>query len=71
MPKMTYLQAISDAMREDVQAEIEAGVEEALKMPMPDGLTATDGVFAEREALLSDGNAPWSGFDSNPTDPRR
>ena len=31
-------------------------------MPMPDGATATDGVFAERESLLGDGNAPWSGF---------
>jgi pyruvate dehydrogenase E1 component alpha subunit len=51
-----------DALREEVRAEIEAGVEEALAMPMPDGATATHGVFAEEEALLSDGNAPWSGF---------
>ena len=51
-----------DALREEVRAEIEAGVQEALQMPMPDGRTATDGVFADREALLSDGNAPWSGF---------
>ena len=43
-------------------AQIEAAVDEALAMPMPDGTTATDGVFAERESLLSDGRAPWSGF---------
>ena len=38
------------------------GVEEALQMPMPDGDTATDRVFADEPALLEDGNAPWSGF---------
>jgi pyruvate dehydrogenase E1 component alpha subunit len=31
---------------------------------MPDGETATDGVFADEPALLEDGNAPWSGFAS-------
>jgi TPP-dependent pyruvate/acetoin dehydrogenase alpha subunit len=51
-----------DKLRAEVREEIEAGVEEALAMPMPDGATATDGVFATEEALLSDGNAPWSGF---------
>src|SRR3712207_9375856 len=51
-----------DALREEVRAEIEAGVEEALQMPMPDGRTATAGVFADEPALLSDGRAPWSGF---------
>src|SRR3712207_3489747 len=51
-----------DALREDVRADIEAGVEEALQMPMPDGATAVQGVFAEREALLSDGMTRWSGF---------
>jgi TPP-dependent pyruvate/acetoin dehydrogenase alpha subunit len=50
------------AVREGVKAEIEAGVEEALAMPMPDGETATHRVFADEPALLQDGNAPWSGF---------
>ena len=36
------------AVREAVHAEIDAAVEEALAMPMPDGETATHGVFADR-----------------------
>jgi TPP-dependent pyruvate/acetoin dehydrogenase alpha subunit len=51
-----------EAIRADVRAEIERGVEEALASPMPDGETATDRVFADEPALLEDGNAPWSGF---------
>src|SRR5690349_12226000 len=50
------------AVRDGVKAEIDAAVEEALAMPMPDPDTATDRVFADSEALLEDGNAPWSGF---------
>ena len=51
----------ADAVRAEVSAEIEAGVEEALAMPMPDPATATDGVFCEGEAnVLGDGEAPWS-----------
>jgi pyruvate dehydrogenase E1 component alpha subunit len=51
------------AVRAEVGAEIEAGVAEALAMPMPDPATATDGVFCEGEAReLGDGRAPWSGF---------
>jgi len=49
-------------VREEVATAIEAGVEEALAMPMPDGATATDRVFADEPALLEDGLAPWSGF---------
>jgi pyruvate dehydrogenase E1 component alpha subunit len=49
-------------VRDDVKATIDAAVEEALAMPMPDPDTATDRVFAEEEALLEDGQAPWSGF---------
>jgi TPP-dependent pyruvate/acetoin dehydrogenase alpha subunit len=50
-----------EAVRAEVSAEIEAGVEEALAMPMPDPATATDGVFCEGEAnVLGDGEAPWS-----------
>jgi TPP-dependent pyruvate/acetoin dehydrogenase alpha subunit len=50
------------ALREEVKADIERAVEEALAMPMPDPDAAADLVFAEEEALLEDGNAPWSGF---------
>ena len=53
-----------DEVRASVKAEIEKAVEEALSGPMPDGETATDGVFADEPALLEDGNAPWSGFAS-------
>jgi TPP-dependent pyruvate/acetoin dehydrogenase alpha subunit len=49
-------------VRGTVAAEIEAGVEEALAMPMPDPATAAEGVFCEGEAnVLGDGQAPWSG----------
>ncbi len=51
-----------EAVRAEVKAEIERGVEEALASPMPDGDTATDRVFADEPALLEDGNGPWSGF---------
>ena len=50
------------ALRDGVRAEIDAAVEAALEMPMPDGETATDRVFADEPALLEDGRAPWSGF---------
>ena len=56
-----------DAMREDVKAEVDGAAEEALAGPMPDPATATDRVFAPRDApevLLEDGAAPWSGFRS-------
>jgi pyruvate dehydrogenase E1 component alpha subunit len=51
-----------EELRASVKAEIEAGVQEALAGPMPNGETATDRVFADEPALLEDGNAPWSGF---------
>jgi TPP-dependent pyruvate/acetoin dehydrogenase alpha subunit len=50
------------ALREEVKATIDAAVAEALAMAMPDPDTATDRVFADEEALLGDGQAPWSGF---------
>ena len=53
------------AVREGVAAEIEAGVQEALAMPIPDPETATEGVFCEGEAnVLGDGQAPWSGVSA-------
>src|SRR5438105_6502045 len=52
-----------DAVRAEVQAEIDAATEEALAAPMPDPADATAGVFCEGEAeVLGDGQAPWSGF---------
>jgi TPP-dependent pyruvate/acetoin dehydrogenase alpha subunit len=50
------------ALRDEVMAEIDAAVEQALTMPMPDPDTATDRLFADEPALLEDGNGPWSGF---------
>jgi TPP-dependent pyruvate/acetoin dehydrogenase alpha subunit len=50
------------ALRDGVKAEIDAAVEEALQMPMPDPETATDRLFADEPVLLEDGKAPWSGF---------
>ena len=52
----------SAALRAEVKAEIDAGVEAALAMPMPDGNTATDRLFADEPALLEDGATRWSGF---------
>jgi TPP-dependent pyruvate/acetoin dehydrogenase alpha subunit len=50
------------ALRAEVKAEIDAAVEEALAMPMPDGDTATERLFADEPALLEDGASRWSGF---------
>jgi TPP-dependent pyruvate/acetoin dehydrogenase alpha subunit len=50
------------AVRDEVKATIDAAVEKALAMPMPDPDTATDRLFADEPALLEDGLAPWSGF---------
>ena len=51
-----------EALRAEVKAEIDAAVEAALQMPMPDGATATDRLFADEPALLEDGASRWSGF---------
>jgi pyruvate dehydrogenase E1 component alpha subunit len=49
-----------DAVHEEVKRDIEAGVQEALQMPMPDPATATEGLFAEEANELLDGAAPYS-----------
>jgi TPP-dependent pyruvate/acetoin dehydrogenase alpha subunit len=49
-------------VRDEVKATIDAAVEVALKMPMPEPDSATDRLFADEPALLEDGLAPWSGF---------
>jgi TPP-dependent pyruvate/acetoin dehydrogenase alpha subunit len=52
-----------DAVRASVQAEIDAGNEEALASPMPDPALVVQGVFCTGEAeALGDGVARWSGF---------
>jgi TPP-dependent pyruvate/acetoin dehydrogenase alpha subunit len=53
-----------EALRAEVQAEIDAGTQEALAGPMPDPETATERVFYEddEDLLTGDGAAPWSGF---------
>jgi TPP-dependent pyruvate/acetoin dehydrogenase alpha subunit len=52
-----------EALRADVDAEVEAATAEALESPLPDPGDATAGVFATGEpAPLGDGRAPWSGF---------
>jgi pyruvate dehydrogenase E1 component alpha subunit len=54
-----------DALREEVRAQVDAAVDQALRSPMPDPATATDGLFHEGEdILLGDGDAPYSGFRS-------
>ncbi len=50
-----------DALSEQVAEELEAAVEWALRQPMPDPLSAAEGVFCEGEAEpLEDGHAPYS-----------
>jgi len=52
-----------EEIRTAVRAEIDAATEEALRSPMPDPASATQGVFCEGEPEpLGDGLAPWSGF---------
>lgn len=51
-----------DALRAEVDAEVDAAAKVALAMPMPDPATATDGVFADEAVPLGDGLAPWSGW---------
>ncbi len=46
----------------EIDARLDAALAQALALPMPDGASATDGVFCEGEAEpLGDGQAPWSG----------
>lgn len=54
-----------EALVKEVRAEVDAAAKKALAGAMPDPATATDRLFAPREAdevLLEDGAAPWSGF---------
>jgi TPP-dependent pyruvate/acetoin dehydrogenase alpha subunit len=52
-----------EALRAEVDAEVERAAAEALAAPMPDPAGAAHGAFAVGEAQpLGDGCAPWSGF---------
>ncbi len=52
-----------EEIRQQVKAQIDEAVQEALAGPMPDPSSAVAGVFCEDEAEpLGDGQAPWSGF---------
>ncbi|MGA2927334.1 MAG: thiamine pyrophosphate-dependent dehydrogenase E1 component subunit alpha, partial [Solirubrobacteraceae bacterium] len=54
-----------ERLRAEIGAEIESATEQALAGPMPDGTTATAGVFCQCQAEpLGDGVARWSGFAS-------
>src|SRR3954464_1499216 len=55
------------AIEEEVKRDIEAGVQEALQMPMPDPDTATEGLFAEEANELLDGDAPYSYWQGRPS----
>jgi TPP-dependent pyruvate/acetoin dehydrogenase alpha subunit len=59
-----------EAVRTEVREIVERATEEALAMPMPDGETATEGVFADEAVPLGDGEAPWSGFAPAPANGR-
>ena len=50
----------AEVIRASVAEEVERGTEWALAQPMPDPATATDGVFADSDPGLGDGQAPWS-----------
>jgi TPP-dependent pyruvate/acetoin dehydrogenase alpha subunit len=61
--RLTELGVDVEAVRDEVQAEIDRATERALAAPMPDPATAMDGVFCQGEPeALGDGQAPWSGF---------
>src|SRR3954466_5675107 len=50
----------TDAVRESVREELERETAWALEQPMPDPDTAREGVFADADPELGDGQAPWS-----------
>jgi pyruvate dehydrogenase E1 component alpha subunit len=62
--RATELGVDVDALRAEVQQQIDAATEEALAGPMPDPGTATDRVFYDddEDLLLGDGDAPHSAF---------
>jgi len=56
-----------EALRAEVEAEVDAAAAEALAGQMPDPANAAHGVFAVGAPQpLGDGRAPWSGFAAEP-----
>jgi TPP-dependent pyruvate/acetoin dehydrogenase alpha subunit len=49
-----------DSIRDSVREELERETEWALAQSMPDPATAGEGVFADADPELGDGQAPWS-----------
>ena len=49
-----------EEVRVQVAEELDRETDWALAQPMPDPVTATDGVFATKDPVLGDGRAPWS-----------
>ena len=61
--RLTELGVDVAAIRDEISAQLDAAVSEALAGPMPSPDTVLDGVFCEGEPEpLGDGRAPWSGF---------
>ena len=52
------------AIEASVAEELDAETEWALAQPMPDPATAADGVFADADPELLDGQAPWSRWNA-------
>ena len=52
-----------EAIEQSVREELERETEWALAQPMPDPATAADGVFADADPELGDGQAPWSRWE--------
>jgi pyruvate dehydrogenase E1 component alpha subunit len=50
----------TEGVRLAVIEELDRETEWALARPMPDPVSATEGVFATDDPVLGDGNAPWS-----------
>jgi TPP-dependent pyruvate/acetoin dehydrogenase alpha subunit len=50
----------TEGLRESVREELERGTEWALAQPMPDPDSAQEGVFADADPEIGDGQAPWS-----------
>jgi pyruvate dehydrogenase E1 component alpha subunit len=53
-----------EAVRASVAEELERETEWALAQPMPDPSAATEGVFADSDPELGDGEAPWSRWEA-------
>ena len=49
-----------DPVAQSVKEELERETAWALEQPMPDPSTALDGVFADSDPVMGDGQAPWS-----------